>query len=102
VRSKPELNLSREQRDNLFEDWRRQQVAKLRIEMLKTRANLIAADRERRKLFGGKQGGWALLCACGVMLEDASDIQTMIDHRPHMIAAGIMASANFIDGRASK
>jgi hypothetical protein len=29
-------------------------------------------------LFGGKQGGWALLCACGVLLEDASDLQTMM------------------------
>jgi hypothetical protein len=51
----------------------------------------MAAVHERRKLkFGGKQGGWALKCACGVMLEDASDIQTMIDHRPHMIGDGII------------
>lgn len=91
VRSKPELNLSREQRDRLFDDWRRHQVAKLRVETLKTRANLMAADHERRRLlFGGKQGGSALRCACGLMLEDASDMQTMKDHRPHMIAAGVI------------
>ncbi|MGR4930608.1 hypothetical protein ACIPUD_27950 [Bradyrhizobium sp. CAR08] len=91
VRSKPELNMSREQRDKYFEDWRRHQLAKLRLERLKVGANLMAADHERRRLlFGGKEGGRALFCACGVMLEDAGDSQTMIDHRPHMIAAGII------------
>jgi hypothetical protein len=84
-------DLSREERDILFDLWREHNLAKLRAELSKTRDHLIELDRERRKLlFGGKQGGRAMLCACGVMLEDAFDRQTMIDHRPHMIAAGII------------
>lgn len=86
-------DLSREERDILFDLWRDHHLAKLRAELAKTRAHAVELDRERRNLlFGGKQGGWALLCACGVMLENASNIQTMIDHRPHMIAAGIIRS----------
>lgn len=87
-RMHPEL--SDEDRRQLFPQWEDYERRRLRVGLIKARAEFGAADDERQKPFGHREGGRALQCACGVMLEDTSDPETIRQHRPHMIAAGVL------------
>lgn len=79
--------LTREQSADLFMVWSLHNLGKMKIEIAKTREHIV---EQRKALFGDHQGGRAFLCACGVMLEDAFDVRTMMEHRPHMLAAGVL------------
>ncbi|WP_407184786.1 hypothetical protein [Bradyrhizobium centrosematis] len=87
-RMHPEL--SDEDRRQLFPQWEDYERRRLRVELIKARAELGAADDERQKPFGHREGACSLRCACGVILDDASDPETIRQHKPHMIAAGVL------------
>ena len=80
-------DLAEEERSTLYQVWLEHHLCQLRDQLATLRGDLAEQDQARRNLlFGGKQGGRAFWCACGEMVPDAFDFETIRKHRPHMMA----------------
>ncbi|MBR1172987.1 hypothetical protein JQ617_03380 [Bradyrhizobium sp. KB893862 SZCCT0404] len=83
-------DLNDAERDILFEVWREKTLGALRMAAARQREHMVELERQRLALFGADRFGRAFMCACGEMLADGFDVETIRKHRPHMIAAGVL------------
>ena len=81
-------DLTREQRADLFDEWRRHYLARQRAELARGRIELLMLDAQRQALLRDLPRGEPFRCPCGELIYSWSK-ETERLHAEHVMIAGL-------------